>query len=182
MAFCFAKGAMGEADAVADRIAEMQRFSDKHGAEFSGDTARFFWGLVQLARGEIAEGFATLEGQLTYWENRGSRLRRSTFGLFTAREYLNRYRQKDDLPMASAATSADALGKRCLGHLRAVISDAGEMGQRSILAQAHLAMGMLYATGGDGERAQAAFSEAEGHFQHCEARQFLAQLRALKKP
>jgi class 3 adenylate cyclase/tetratricopeptide (TPR) repeat protein len=182
MAYCFAKGAMGEAGEVAEQIAGMQRFSDRHGAEFSGDTARFLGGLVQLARGEIAEGFATLEGQLTYWDNRGSRLRRSTFGLFTAREYLNLYRQRESLPMATAAISADALGKSCLRHLKAVITCAGEMGQRSILAQAHLALGLLYHAGGDGDRAQAAFGEAEGHFQHCEARQFLAQLKTLKKP
>jgi class 3 adenylate cyclase/tetratricopeptide (TPR) repeat protein len=182
MNYCYVKGAMGEAEEVADRIEAMQRFSDRNGAEFSGDSARLYGGLVQLARGEIAEGFATLEAQLTYWENRGSRLRRSTFGLFTAKEYLTLYRQHDDLPMATAAINADALGKNCLRHLQTVITEASEMGQRSILAQAHLALGMLYAASGDGERAQVAFTEAEGHFEHCEARQFLAQLKALKKP
>ena len=84
--------------------------------------------------------------------------------------------------MATAATSADALGKNCLRHLETVITCAEEMGQHSILGQAQLARGILFATGGDGERAQAAFSEAEGHFQQCEARQFLAQLKTLKKP
>jgi class 3 adenylate cyclase/tetratricopeptide (TPR) repeat protein len=182
MNYCYIKGAMGEVSEIAEAIAEMQAFSDKKGAEFSGDTARFLGGLVQLAQGEIAKGFATLEAQLTYWENRGSRLRRSTFGLFTARAYLELYRQQDDLPMATAATSADALGKSCLHHLEETIAIAGEIGSRSILAQAHLNLGILYNISGDGQRAQEAFSEAEKHFEHSGGRHFLAQVKALKKP
>jgi hypothetical protein len=119
---------------------------------------------------------------LTYWENRGSRLRRSTFGLFTAKAYLEHYRQQDDLPMATAAISADALGKNCLRHLEETITLAGEMGSLSILAQAHLALGILYNISGDGRRAQVAFSEAEKHFEQSGGRHFLAQVKALKKP
>ncbi|MDJ0781555.1 MAG: AAA family ATPase [Desulfosarcinaceae bacterium] len=182
MNYCYIKGVMGEVADVAAAIGEMQRFSDKKGAEFSGDSARFLSGLLQLAKGEIAEGVAALEGQLTYWENRGSRLRRSTFGLYTAKAYLELFRQRDDLPMARAAISADALGKSCLRHLRETITLAGEMGSRSILGQAHLALGILYGISGDGDRAQAAFVAAEEHFQHCGARCFLAQLKTLKSP
>lgn len=182
MNFCYIKGAMGEISDVAAAITAMQAFSDKNGAEFSGDTARFLGGLVQLAQGKIAEGFATLEAQLTYWENRGSRLRRSTFGLFTAKAYLELYRQQDHLPMATAATSADALGKTCLHHLQATIAIAGEIGSHSILAQAHLALGVLYNISGDGQRAQEAFIEAEKNFEYSGGRHFLAQVKALKRP
>jgi len=182
MNYCYIKGAMGAAAEVADAIAELQRFGDKKGAEFSGDTARFLGGLVQLVRGEIAAGIATLEAQLTYWENRGSRLRRSTFGLFTAKAYLALYQQQESLPMARAAISADALGKSCLRHLQQTIALAEEMGSRSILGQAKLALGILYNLNGDGQRAQAVFADAEGHFEHCSARHFLAQLKSLKRP
>jgi tetratricopeptide (TPR) repeat protein len=182
MNYCYIKGAMNEAAEVADTIEEMQAFSDRKGAEFSGDAARFFWGLVQLSRGEIAEGVATLEAQLTYWKDRGSRLRCSTFGLYTARAYLGLFKQQENLPMARAAINADALGKSCLRHLQETIALAGEMGSRSILAQAYLTLGILHDTSGDGQRAQEAFAEAEGHFEYCGARHFLTRLKALKKP
>jgi tetratricopeptide (TPR) repeat protein len=182
MNYCYIKGAMSEVVEVADSITEMQAFSDRKGAEFTGDVARFLWGLVQRERGEIAEGIATLEAQLTYWKNRGSRLRRSTFGLFTARAYLSLFRQQENLPMARAAISADALGKSCLRHLEETIALAGEMGSRSILGQTYFTLGILHNVSGDGQRAQEAFAEAEGHLEYCGARQFLAQLKALKKP
>jgi tetratricopeptide (TPR) repeat protein len=182
MNYCYIKGAMSEAAEEVDVIEEMQAFSDRKGAEFSGDTARFQRGLVQLARGEIAEGVATLEAQLTYWKDHGSRLRRSTFGLLTARAYLALFQQQENLPMATAAVSADALGKSCLRHLEETIALAGEMGSRSILGQAYFALGILHNSGGDGRRAQEAFTEAEKHFEHCGARHFLAQLKTLKKP
>jgi hypothetical protein len=182
MNYCYIKGAMEQAAEVADTIAEMQAFSDRKGAEFSGDTARFLRGLVQMARGEIAEGVATLEAMLTYWQDRGSRLRRSTFGLFTARAYLTHFQQRDNLPMARAATSADALGKSCLRHLEETIALAGELGSRSILGQAYLVLGVLHNLCGEAQRAQEAFAQAEGHFEYCGARRFLAQLKTLKKP
>jgi tetratricopeptide (TPR) repeat protein len=181
MNYCFIKGLLGEAVEVADLIEQMQAFSDRKGAEFSGDSARFQAGLVQMAQGEIAEGVATLEARLTYWKDRGSRLRRSTFGLQTARAYLDLFRQQDHLPMARAAISADALGKSCLRHLEETIALAGEMGSQSILGQAYLALGVLHNITGNGQSAQEAFAEAEGHLEHCGARHFLAQLKSLKK-
>jgi len=155
-----------------EHIAEILEFSNSFGAEFAGQPAHFFQGMIFIAEGRIDAGLAIVEKIYQSWVENGSILRQSACGSMLAAAYSVLARQVEDPHRkrfaAAAAGKAHAL-------FQAAVQSGEQIGAHSALGRAYLNWGYLHQQEGNSDRADRCFAAAIQYFQRCDSDTFLMQ-------
>jgi hypothetical protein len=164
-------------------VTELLRFSQRAGAEFLGDSADFIQGLLKVSKGQLGEGFATMEGWLEKWDQRGNRLRFVCLGHIIGEAYLQVYLKGAEMSPGLPAQKRDRMGERALQWLTRAMAAASETGAHQIVGQTQEALARLHQSRGETavaskyyDKAIAAFNRCQAHIYRQEAQEALAAL------
>lgn len=172
LAMCLTHASMGSMSEAEKMVHELLMFSRDRGAEFVGEPAQFFQGLIWAAKGDTRRGLNIMEDVLTTWGKSGNRLRLTLCGHILARFYLSLIEQAKDVPLPGRFPNPEDLLQQTrhtlLVHLRA----AQEMGAVAIQGQILLSLTRVHQRCGATGQAREALSQAADLFAKCGAEAF----------
>ena len=153
LALCYGAISNGDIDAARPLLEQLIDFSDTNGAEFVGEPARFFQGLTMILDGAVTKGLATMESHLAQWQSAGCRLRSLSCGYVMARVYELLFQGALQTTGSADSEQVRSMSEKCLAWYERCVSEAGEMGARSMEGQALLGLGNALALLGQRDRA-----------------------------
>jgi tetratricopeptide (TPR) repeat protein len=146
------------------QIAEGEAFCKEFGAEFGGQPARFFKGVILVGEGRVDEGLSLLEECCRNWRQNGSKLRFAAFGAMVASVYAELYRKARAGGQAELSLCAQ---KQATAYFENAVESAAEIGAKGTLARAYRAWGRFYQEQGDSDQARGCFTTAAAYFRSC---------------
>jgi class 3 adenylate cyclase/tetratricopeptide (TPR) repeat protein len=159
-------GQLKEAQSTLEEVIE---HSEKFGYEIVGALSQSYKGLVLIAQGDLKEGISLYENVLRVWfENKS--LYRYAHGNYSMGRVYSKIAQ-------GGGEKKDFFHKKAEEYFNIAIKTAGEIGAKSILGQAYLALGQLHKGKGKAEKARECISRAVDAFEKCEADVFLKQAK-----
>jgi class 3 adenylate cyclase len=174
----------GQLDKAENCFQQNLKFSDKLGVELIKVLAQIFFGVVHIAKGRMSYGLNLIKkGQLACLENQN-------FAFYCMSEYVM---GKVYLEMVQGSGPISPLivlknigfllrnvpfaAKKSEAHLNKAIEIAGEIGAKTILAQANFDLGLLHKAKKRNDKAKQCISEAIKIFEQCEAEILLKQAK-----
>jgi predicted ATPase len=174
----------GRLDDAKELINEIIDFSTEHGAEFAGEPAQFFRGVILFAGGEIHTGIKIIEEKLQAWTDNGSKLRQASCGYILASLYAHIAMKKKKLRKAKIVKNIGFVLKKvpfatqkAKEYFNIYTEAAREIGANGVLGQAYLDWGLLLKEKGDIDSAHRCLVEAIQILEKCEAEEYLKQAK-----
>jgi class 3 adenylate cyclase len=172
LAMCLTHASMGSMSEAEKMVHELLMFSRDRGAEFVGEPAQFFQGLIWAVKGDTRRGLNIMEDVLTTWGKNGNRLRLTLCGHILAGFYLSLIEQAKEVPLPGRFPNPEDLLQQTrhtlLVHLRA----AQQMGAVAIQGQVLLSLARVHQRSGATGKARGALSQATDLFAKCGAEAF----------
>jgi tetratricopeptide (TPR) repeat protein len=171
-------------DKAEEVLKEVQRFSEKFGAEIIGTAAHGLLGMVLTGTGHLSDGVELLEDvRKTFFEKNRRCLyaaSENTLGRVYF-EIAHGTAPKDPWMIARnlgfLAKTVPFASKKAEGYFTRAAEAAKAIGAKSILAQSYLNLGLLYKAKDKKDKARRFLDEAIGLFEQCEADVYLKQAR-----
>jgi class 3 adenylate cyclase/tetratricopeptide (TPR) repeat protein len=157
---------------------QLLEFSDENGAEFIGEPAYYFKGLISILSGQVEPGLEIMENRLASWNRAGDRLRCLACGYVMANVYLMLYeksRQND----TSENSLAAAMAHKSQQWFQTCIAEAEDMGANAMQGQALFGLGNLLAATGKPDQARKALYQSHGFLERSRADVYLERANAL---
>jgi class 3 adenylate cyclase/tetratricopeptide (TPR) repeat protein len=169
LALCYGAISNGQVDEALPLLGQLITFSDKNGAEFIGQPARFFGGLADILEGRVARGLETMETLLAQWKTDGSRLRVMTCGYVLARAYAQLCEKALQISGLPDSPAASDLAGKAIGWFKVCADQAAQMGARSMQGQALTGLGKTLASIGRRDQARDALTRSIALLEEVEA-------------
>jgi class 3 adenylate cyclase/tetratricopeptide (TPR) repeat protein len=161
LALCYGAISNGKVEEALPLLDHLIRFSDDNGAEFVGEPARFFKGLVDIQTGRIHEGLTCMEDLLRKWMAARCKLRTLTCGFVMARAYAHLLDASLRAPNGAEEMSRQALmADHAVRWFNACIPLAKEMGARSMEGRSLTGLGHVLAATGEKAEAEQVLARA----------------------
>lgn len=178
LALCYGAISNGKLEEALPLLDHLIAFSEDNGAEFVGEPARFFKALTHILNGKVTQGLTVMEGLLEKWMTTGCKLRVLTCGYVLARLYF-KLRQSS---MASANTENPSthdhlMADNCLRWFQTCISEAREMGARTMEGRSLMGLGDLYAVMGEKDKAKKVLTRSIELFEQTGESRYLEEAR-----
>jgi class 3 adenylate cyclase/tetratricopeptide (TPR) repeat protein len=179
LALCYGSISNGRIEEALPYLDPLIRFSDDNGAEFVGEPARFFKGLIEILRGRLSQGLAAMENLLEGWKSAGCRLRTLVCGYVMARVYARLYENAVQTTTSGAADHVDELAEKALTHFEFCIREATSMKAKGIAGQSLLGQARILSAMGKPSAAQDALDQSMAIFSEIKASHHLKEARKL---
>jgi class 3 adenylate cyclase/tetratricopeptide (TPR) repeat protein len=177
LAMCLAHAALGGVDQAENLVHELLAFSRQSGAEFLGEPAQFFQGLIWAVKGDTQRGLHIMEEVLTAWGKSGNRLRLTLCGHILAKFYLSTIEQGDGQQLGARSQSPDDLLQQTRHTLLAHCRTAEQIGATALQGQILLSLARVCLRCGAAAQAGEALRQAAGLFEACDAEAYRQETR-----
>jgi len=171
-------------DKAEEVLKEVQRFSEKFGAEIIGTAAHGLLGMVLTGTGHLSQGVERLEDVQKTFSEKNRRCLYAASENTLGRVYFEiaHGTAPKDLWMIARnlvflAKTVPFASKWAEGYFTRAAKAAKDIGAKSILAQSYLNLGLLYKAKDKKDKAKRFLDEAIGLFEQCEADVYLKQAR-----
>ena len=175
LALCYGSISNGDIETARPLLQQLIDFSHTNGAEFAGEPARFFQGLVMVLDGEAAKGLDVMESLLAQWQADGCRLRGLSCGFVLARVYGLLWQNALQTPESE---QVHPLSEKSLHWYEHCVSEAREMGARAMEGQALMGLGNTLALMGQHEEAVQMLNQSVRVLQQTGSSHHLQEARA----
>jgi tetratricopeptide (TPR) repeat protein len=174
----------GQLQKAEDTFEEVRKFSESFGSELWGLPAQGFKAIVSIAKGNLSEGVRIVEGLLRLCLQNESRYYYATGNYLMGQIYLQMVQRVGPKSFSLLARNIGFLiknvpvaNKKAEAHFSKAIEVAKEAGEKGVMGQSYLGLGLLYATKGRKDEARRCISKAFHLFEQCEAEVYLKQAK-----
>jgi class 3 adenylate cyclase/tetratricopeptide (TPR) repeat protein len=174
-------GKMNDAENVLKEVIE---YSEDHGIEIWGSTAKSIHAMILLIKGSLSKGINFWKSELQSYLERGLKYRYAHAQYTLGNVYFQILRKTGPKSFSVFVKNIPFFMKNAISaarksefHLSKAIEAANKIGAKNISGQAHLILGLLYKTKKKFDKAHECLTESKKLFEECEARGYLEQAK-----
>jgi class 3 adenylate cyclase/tetratricopeptide (TPR) repeat protein len=179
LSLCYGSISNGRIEEALPYIDPLIRFSDDNGAEFVGEPARFFKGLIEILRGRTSQGLAVMENLLDTWKAGGCRLRTLACGYVMACVYAMLYEKAVQTLTGDAAGHPDELAEKAMRFFDTCVREATDMNAKGVAGKSLLGQAKILSALGRPSAARKTLKQSIAIFTEIKASHHLEAARKL---
>jgi class 3 adenylate cyclase/tetratricopeptide (TPR) repeat protein len=177
LALCYGSISNGRIEEALPYLDPLIRFSDDNGAEFVGEPARFFKGLIQILHGRITQGVTSMESLLHAWKADDCRLRVLVCGYVMGRVYGLLFENAVQTTTDGATGHARKLAEKAMVHFETCASEAAELGAKGMAGKSLLGLAQILSAVGKPSAARDALNQSIAILSEIKATHHLEEAR-----